>query len=726
MTALAHGRTQLPLVLSASKTWVGHAEPGAGINGLLHAVRTLVHHEQLALMHLRQLSNHVEQALGTSTCMAPRQGAPMPVTAPLHVGISSFAYSGSNAHAILSCPQPNAALNVAKPVAWNKQSLWCVSLPGPWSLSCSHVSQQSLVTFHAKVPVAARLPSTAPMVAWSALWSEMLLSACTLVSGKAGTVLTNLTTPTAAASMLDTVYTIDVDIANGSVALRTADNAVVKGDVVITGKDQQTASGQLLAHQTTPHKSPCSAMVCAPVDVFAHQKAVAACQLLLLGGGSSIHHVFSTWACSEQGAHHDMSSSAAAVGDSVEVNGDVAVQAHVTVAKQPPHMHLLYCAEPLVYAGMWFCYQTVHSLFAHSSNTQKSGAEASCTHNDYVQHIHTLPSMLQLLQDASAHATDSHPLRATLYAPQQRMMHGLLASAAREGTLVHAHMYGHSLEVPHIGDSTFDSQHHYLLQTPMLRPVATKHNSTPPPCWDTVLITGASGYLGNLVARWVVHDSDEVHTNLMLASRSTVPDLYTLSMRTHGLVQHVKMDVASDADWYQSCLLERVDAVMHAAGVLDDATLPNVTVQQARHVAAGKLGAVGQLHELASSQPVQRMTLFSSVSALLGSPGQVCIHVMRSQLSHITVCHITSLAITVGVCSSQWHDGHLRRAIPCSRCFMHFGAAGSMAWWWHGLVLHCCTCPACWLTHAHSCRGVGWSCHAFVNRCAACCCSDSL
>lgn len=59
-----------PLTFMASKSWVGHAEPGAGVVGLLHAYTALSQHAALPLQHLRSVNPHV----GSIMDMSGRQG----------------------------------------------------------------------------------------------------------------------------------------------------------------------------------------------------------------------------------------------------------------------------------------------------------------------------------------------------------------------------------------------------------------------------------------------------------------------------------------------------------------------------------------------------------------------------------------------------------------------------------------------------------------------------
>ncbi|KAL0047579.1 hypothetical protein WJX82_006984 [Trebouxia sp. C0006] len=60
------------ITLLAAKSWVGHAEPAAGIMGLAHAHLALHHHMQLPMLHLGALNPHVASALERGPAWADR------------------------------------------------------------------------------------------------------------------------------------------------------------------------------------------------------------------------------------------------------------------------------------------------------------------------------------------------------------------------------------------------------------------------------------------------------------------------------------------------------------------------------------------------------------------------------------------------------------------------------------------------------------------------------
>ncbi|MFE7563896.1 SDR family NAD(P)-dependent oxidoreductase [Kitasatospora sp. NPDC057500] len=131
----------------------------------------------------------------------------------------------------------------------------------------------------------------------------------------------------------------------------------------------------------------------------------------------------------------------------------------------------------------------------------------------------------------------------------------------------------------------------------------------------TVVVTGATGALGRLIARHLA----ETHgvRDLLLLSRSGG------SVAIEGAkVRAVACDVA-DPDAVADVLRdEPVTAVIHAAGLLDDALLADLTPERLERVFRAKVDAARNLAAATEGKPLAAFVLYSSVAGLLGNPGQ--------------------------------------------------------------------------------------------------------
>ena len=98
---LCAGRSkQEPLYIGSVKTNVGHLESAAGIAGLIKVVLSLQHHEIPAHLHLKQKSAHVDWE--RYAIEIPTEQIPWPARNGKRIaGVSSFGFSGTNAHVIL-------------------------------------------------------------------------------------------------------------------------------------------------------------------------------------------------------------------------------------------------------------------------------------------------------------------------------------------------------------------------------------------------------------------------------------------------------------------------------------------------------------------------------------------------------------------------------------------------------------------------------------------------
>ncbi|MDT0527730.1 SDR family NAD(P)-dependent oxidoreductase [Micromonospora sp. DSM 115977] len=145
----------------------------------------------------------------------------------------------------------------------------------------------------------------------------------------------------------------------------------------------------------------------------------------------------------------------------------------------------------------------------------------------------------------------------------------------------------------------------------------------------TVLVTGATGLLGRLVARRLVTRHDVRHLLLVSRSGADAPGVAALVDELAGLgatARVVACDV-TDRDAL-ALLVDQLPAdlpltgVVHAAGVLDDGVLPALTPDRFDTVLRPKVDAAWHLHELTEKLDLAAFVLFSSAAGLFGGPGQ--------------------------------------------------------------------------------------------------------
>ncbi|MEV0643417.1 SDR family NAD(P)-dependent oxidoreductase [Streptomyces sp. NPDC050619] len=145
----------------------------------------------------------------------------------------------------------------------------------------------------------------------------------------------------------------------------------------------------------------------------------------------------------------------------------------------------------------------------------------------------------------------------------------------------------------------------------------------------TVLITGATGTLGQLFARHLVAEHGARH--LLLASRRGRAAAGILELEAeltaHGVDVTVVACDTGDREAVAAMLAavpaeHPLTAVIHTAGVLDDGTVRSLTPAQLDTVLRPKVDAARHLHELTADLDLDAFVLFSSLAGTVGGVGQ--------------------------------------------------------------------------------------------------------
>jgi NADPH:quinone reductase-like Zn-dependent oxidoreductase/acyl carrier protein len=145
----------------------------------------------------------------------------------------------------------------------------------------------------------------------------------------------------------------------------------------------------------------------------------------------------------------------------------------------------------------------------------------------------------------------------------------------------------------------------------------------------TYLITGGLGGFGLLIAEWMV---DHGARHLVLVGRRATPSaeqhVVIERMRAAGanvLVRPADVSRAEEVDSLVAALADTLPplrGVIHAAMVLNDCLLVNMTEERMREVWAPKVSGAWNLHHATLKAPLDFFVMFSSLACVLGSPGQ--------------------------------------------------------------------------------------------------------
>ncbi|WP_154676915.1 type I polyketide synthase, partial [Parafrankia discariae] len=139
----------------------------------------------------------------------------------------------------------------------------------------------------------------------------------------------------------------------------------------------------------------------------------------------------------------------------------------------------------------------------------------------------------------------------------------------------------------------------------------------------TVLVTGATGGLGRLVAGHLarVHRVRE----LVLVARSGIGEEQAAELSAAGVtVRAVAADVADRSALAEivASVADRLTAVVHVAGIVDDGVIEALDEPRWHAVLRTKADAAWHLHELTAGLDLAAFVLYSSAASVFGGAGQ--------------------------------------------------------------------------------------------------------
>ncbi len=145
----------------------------------------------------------------------------------------------------------------------------------------------------------------------------------------------------------------------------------------------------------------------------------------------------------------------------------------------------------------------------------------------------------------------------------------------------------------------------------------------------TILITGATGGLGTLIAQHLVEAHGARHLLLVSRSGEEAPGALDLRAQLQEAGAEVRIAACDASERRQlEGLLDSIPqehplgAVIHCAAVLDDGLVESLDPERLDKVMAPKADAAWHLHELTRDADLSHFVLFSSIAGLLGGAGQ--------------------------------------------------------------------------------------------------------